>query len=97
MYAPNRCKEDPHAHLKWRSAMPNIPDSINARFHDAINDIEKVILKARLIRKIEERAEDSFDADEDEITVIQEDITNLRAQIRQLDELSCNEMSVGLD
>ena len=62
-----------------------IPKSINARFHDTITDVEKVIQKAQLIRKIEERAEDSFDADEDEIALIQEDITDLRAQIRLLD------------
>lgn len=65
--------------------MFTIPNSINARFHDTIVDLEKVIQKAQLIKRIEDRAQDSYSADDDEITLIQEDITNLRSQIRQLD------------
>ncbi len=65
--------------------MPIIPDSFNARFQGAIKDLEKIVHKAQLIRQIEERAEDSVDADENEITLIQADITDLRAQIRRLD------------
>lgn len=62
------------------------PKSINERFKESILDLEKVIEKAQLIRKIEERAEDSYEADEAEISMIQEDITDYRAQIRRLSE-----------
>jgi uncharacterized membrane protein YjjP (DUF1212 family) len=65
--------------------MFEIPKSINARFHDRMIDLEKVIEKARLIRKIEQRADESRNADEAEIELIREDITDLRLQIRQLD------------
>ena len=88
LYSQALKKEVSQANLKWRSSVLNIPKSINARFHATIIDLEKVIHKAQLIRKIEERAEDSFTADEDEITMIQEDITDLRAQIRELDKES---------
>jgi hypothetical protein len=52
---------------------------------ETITDYEKVVQKAQLIYKIGERADDSFNADEEELLLIQEDITDLRSQIRQLD------------
>ena len=64
--------------------MGDIPKSINERFHESILDLERVIRKAQLIRKIEERTDATYDADEKEITVIQDEITDYRAQIRQL-------------
>jgi hypothetical protein len=65
--------------------MTNIPQSFNARFQDTILDLERVIQKARLIDKISARSQDAYDADEDEITLIQEEITDYRARIRELD------------
>gem|GEM_PF-2171932 len=65
--------------------MSEFPESFNARFHDSMLDLERIIRKAKLIDQIESRCLDTYDADEDEITIIQGEITDIRARIRELD------------
>jgi TolB-like protein len=56
--------------------------------HDSMLDLERIIRKAKLIDQIESRCLDTYDADEDEITIIQDEITDIRARIRELDTLN---------
>ena len=65
--------------------MSEFAESFNARFHDSMLDLERVIRKAKLIDQMETRCLATYDADDDEITIIQEEITDIRARIRELD------------
>jgi hypothetical protein len=65
--------------------MLDITNIIHSHAQGSMVDLDRIFQRAVLIRKIEERAEDTFDADEEEITQIQADLTEYRQQIRLLD------------
>lgn len=54
-------------------------------FLRTFKNMDKTIRKAQLIGKIESRSQDSEYADDDEITIIQEELKDYREQIRLLD------------
>ena len=55
-------------------------------FLRTFDDMDKTIRKAQLIGKIESRSRDSEYADPDEITIIQDELKDLREDIRKLEK-----------
>ena len=63
---------------------PSMQATKELDFLRTFKNMDKIIRKAQLIGKIESRSRDSEYADDDEITIIQEELKEYREQIREL-------------
>lgn len=64
----------------------NLQENLKYRFQESVNQLDRVIKKAQLIRKIEQKTRESKNSSPEELIQIMRDMLDYEEQIRLLDE-----------